>query len=307
MSLLVDESQIDDELAEQLSRKLPLEWTLLQQINKFFKEIARDEAMNFRVFGSAVSLDKYRARLEDILYDHYIKVARLASKDFLDTLKDSVKIGANIKNEYDDELSQKIAIFAATAAAKKASIITQTNQKDFEKAVADAAATEAAARIASQELSNELGEDIDLGINFDDEFEEEFIDELSSRAGTIAKTETHDAFEFGKYAAALSIIIAANLEDDDMVKVWVATMDGKEREAHLEAHLQKRKVDEPFRVGDSKNGYELLDYAGDSNGSAWNVANCGCITVYILNGEIISTEGGERYRGASPEDALLVL
>jgi HK97 family phage portal protein len=61
-------------------------------------------------------------------------------------------------------------------------------------------------------------------------------------------------------------------------KVWLATLDDRTRDAHIQAHGQKVALNETFTVGG-----EELRFPGDPNGSAGNVINCRCAIAPVLN------------------------
>ena len=91
-----------------------------------------------------------------------------------------------------------------------------------------------------------------------------------SRARTIARTEVHAAANYGS-------ISAAEAENQPMEKIWIATPDGRARDAHIAAGGQRRRLDQAFNVGG-----ERLQYPGDSTlgASAAMVINCRCFLRY---------------------------
>lgn len=92
-----------------------------------------------------------------------------------------------------------------------------------------------------------------------------------SRGEMIARTEVHgSAMEAGHTSAGL-----LSESGFEIRKVWLTTLDGREREAHADADGQEVGYDEPFDI----DGEELM-YPGDQNGSAANVINCRCDVIY---------------------------
>ena len=85
-----------------------------------------------------------------------------------------------------------------------------------------------------------------------------------SRRETIASTEV-------VAASSLGSLQAARMFNSYVRKRWLATQDGRTRYAHAAAHLQATGVHDHFIVGG-----ERLEYPGDPNGSAHNIANCRC-------------------------------
>ena len=87
----------------------------------------------------------------------------------------------------------------------------------------------------------------------------------------IARTESHAAAN----AAQITGAKASGVVDK---KEWVAAGGGDTRDAHARADGQVVGIDEPFIVGG-----ERLRYAGDPSGSAENVINCRCATIYLTD------------------------
>lgn len=89
------------------------------------------------------------------------------------------------------------------------------------------------------------------------------------RSRRIARTESHESANNGSYNAARGL---RRVYD----KVWIATPDERVRDAHMEAHKQRRKLDANFTVGG-----ETLMYPGDSTtASIGNTINCRCVLSY---------------------------
>jgi len=68
---------------------------------------------------------------------------------------------------------------------------------------------------------------------------------------------------------------------DRLLKKWLVTEDGRERETHLEmADKPAIPIDDFFEVRNIKGGYDRMKYPGDPSGSAGNVIQCRCTVVY---------------------------
>lgn len=91
-----------------------------------------------------------------------------------------------------------------------------------------------------------------------------------TRAVTIARTEVVGASNAGSYAGVTALGTYGPAR-----KVWLATVDSRTREAHMDADGQAVALDEPFIVDG-----EELEYPGDPAGSAGNVINCRCTLIY---------------------------
>jgi hypothetical protein len=92
-----------------------------------------------------------------------------------------------------------------------------------------------------------------------------------SRAGVIARTETHNAAMSAQH-------MAAEESGFPMRKVWSAARGERTRDDHADADGQTRRLDEPFLVG----GEELM-YPGDPSGSPEQTINCRCVETFIVD------------------------
>jgi len=89
-----------------------------------------------------------------------------------------------------------------------------------------------------------------------------------SRATVIARTETIRASNYGSQAAARGTGLTLN-------KVWLATLDGRQRETHAAANGQTKALDTPYDVG----GWSLA-FPGDPNGPGEETIQCRCTEYY---------------------------
>jgi SPP1 gp7 family putative phage head morphogenesis protein len=118
----------------------------------------------------------------------------------------------------------------------------------------------------------------------------ESIDQLADRVETIMGGRIQSTPET---IARTEVIGAANgatldaWEQADVVegKTWLAALDDRTRDAHVQAHGQTVPIDEPFIV----NGEEL-DFPG-ADGSAENVVNCRCSMTAVLSERKVSQNG----------------
>ncbi len=108
--------------------------------------------------------------------------------------------------------------------------------------------------------------------NIEREIRNEWNTISRTRATTIARTEVVSASNMGSIMGAEQQ--AAEFEVD-MNKLWLATRDGRTRDAHNDADGQAKKMKESFVVAG-----ELLDFPGDPKGSPGNVINCRCAVTY---------------------------
>ncbi len=93
------------------------------------------------------------------------------------------------------------------------------------------------------------------------------------RAERIARTETVSAANAGGHRGAIDSGL-------DMRKFWIASFDGRVREAHDTSQhpelLDPIPMSQPFIVAG-----EALMFPGDPSGSAANVINCRCLEGYV--------------------------
>jgi HK97 family phage portal protein len=108
-----------------------------------------------------------------------------------------------------------------------------------------------------------------------------------TRAVTIARTEVVSAYNG---AASLG---AASLPADVVAgQEWIATRDGRTREAHADADGQTVGIGAAFSVG----GHEMA-YPGDPAGGASNTINCRCTVAFLTPDEFAATEGRSKPMG----------
>ena len=113
-----------------------------------------------------------------------------------------------------------------------------------------------------------------------------FDDNKGFKAETIARTETANAYNFGKYTNAEAFDQANPTLR--VTKTWTPTQDNRTREAHRPGAIEnvqgekKRTVlrEEPFVV-DGERMMRPLDPAG----SAGNVIRCRCVMTFDVKGE----------------------
>lgn len=133
--------------------------------------------------------------------------------------------------------------------AAKVTRITENTRANIRKILATSRRDNLTNRETAKRISTEIGGD-------------------RMRATTIARTETHSAGQRGEFEA----YSAAGVK---VKKEWGSTEDGRTRPDHAAADGQLVEMDEPFIVGG-----EELRFPGDPQGSARNIINCRCVTLY---------------------------
>ena len=94
------------------------------------------------------------------------------------------------------------------------------------------------------------------------------------RAAVIARTETHNAANFGQIEAIKDTGLKARKE-------WISAADDRTRDEefnHVAADGQTVELDASFSISG-----ESLAYPGDPGGSAGNVINCRCATGFVTH------------------------
>lgn len=99
-----------------------------------------------------------------------------------------------------------------------------------------------------------------------------------NRSVVIARTETLGALNASRNDANMAFAEDSN---EELVKVWLATMDTRTRESHRIADGQPRPLGLPFDVG----GFPLM-FPGDPSGPAGEVIQCRCTTLLVPAGEM---------------------
>jgi hypothetical protein len=98
---------------------------------------------------------------------------------------------------------------------------------------------------------------------------------LKYRADGIARTESIRAMNQAQIEASRQAIRAGQVDAAAMVKVWIATSDGRTRDTHAAMDGQEVGVDDPFV---SPSGARLA-YPGDPSAPAHETINCRCTMV----------------------------
>ena len=98
---------------------------------------------------------------------------------------------------------------------------------------------------------------------------------LKHRADTIARTETIASLNAGRNEGIQQLIDAGRITEDQVVKVWDATMDSRTRPNHAVMEGQRRRMGEPFI---SPEGYRLMHPGDASMGAPGEMTiQCRCI------------------------------
>lgn len=145
----------------------------------------------------------------------------------------------------------------------------------------DARANQLAGNVTTttyEAIQAQLVEGVQAGESIDDlaaRIRTLFTQTYAGRAETVARTEV-----IGAYNGA-SMLGAAQLPADVVAGAeWIATRDGRTREAHASADGQLAAIGAAFDIGGA-----AMAYPGDPAGGAGNVVNCRCTVAFLTPDE----------------------
>lgn len=104
---------------------------------------------------------------------------------------------------------------------------------------------------------------------------------LKHRGDTIARTETIASLNAGRNEGIAQLIEAGNITEQQVVKVWDATLDSRTRPTHAAMEGQRKRLNEAFV---SPEGYSLMHPGDSSLGAPGEMTiSCRCVTRYDLD------------------------
>ncbi len=249
-----------------LIRKMDHEARIMRELTKLNNDIVRRSIISFANDGLAFNASLVQSNFQLMLGQHYEKTANTFAKQL------SNKLPADIAVTPDEVsvINQALAAYYVARAVEQAAIITDTNQKNIDRAIFEAQQTrdEDGRPLARRDQAQEVGVNTSR--------------KLKGRQQAIATTETQNAAETAKATEAEVLagnkpsIIAATTATALVDKEWVTVGDENVRDSHVAADSQLRDMSKPFSVEG-----ELLRYPGDTSlgASASNVINCRCSSV----------------------------
>lgn len=172
----------------------------------------------------------------------------------------------NRLTKQEDEIDPIILKYVGTATAENVRNITETTRKKIQADILLGLDTG---------LSNEqIAKNIKKSTAF-----------AQTRATTIARTETHQAMNYGNQEIAKRLGLSRPLKE------WASAMDERARQWHKDINGQRVGIDKPFKIMTPVSGGGVVEkevqYAGDPNGGASNTINCRCFIIYYDEGDII--------------------
>lgn len=116
------------------------------------------------------------------------------------------------------------------------------------------------------------------------------------KAEDLSRTVATGAFNGAQLFSSLA---RQELEGIPLEKVWTATIDQRTRPSHFAADGQRRRLEDPFRVG----GFDL-DRPGDPNAPIQEIASCRCTIIEIEAGDALPSEN-DRQTERGPGDSTV--
>jgi len=301
---------------EDLAKKLKLEKPLAIKTRELLRNLSRDVALTYGATGAVFDAGTYKDDFEGILLPSYRRAEkefgtvlsrqvlptkpgteRLFLRSIFEVLAYNRSIAIEDKiSEYQHKRDKRLRAFTDSEVPKRAGFITETNQKEIDRAIARAVseASESLVPVSRVAIGARAGQI--------------FRDSSLYRGQLIATTEIQNAAEGSKDIEANTMDEEIRpLADDsrvselDRVKEWHTQGDEKVRPSHILADLERKKFDESFLVQG-----ERLMYPGDKSlgASLWNTINCRCSAIYFIDGRIERIRTANQDIGIIPEGSL---
>jgi len=157
-----------------------------------------------------------------------------------------------IKAESEEEFYSQMVVFFDKEIAKKITRVTETVKKNIRATLLNLMNKD------SFSFADAIEYLLNMGLGFE-----------PWRANRIARTEIVTA-------SSQSRLLGAKATGLELNKVWITSIDGRERESHRYADGQIQKIDVDYIVGG-----ERVRYPSDPRSSAKNRVNCRCADAFI--------------------------
>lgn len=250
-----------NEYRQQLVLRNNLEKRLNKQLATLFRKFVRVQLFLYKEFGIYQETTAARTLNEDffpLMLSHYRKIFKAMYKFDEDKYRENIKqdtlvFGRNFNYEklVAEYFRSKALILSGISFSMSNRIKNLINQLEADG-------------ISTTEIARQI--------------EAKFSGITIARAGTIARTETHNAASFANHSYHTTV---SNDLGVKMQKQWLSAQDGRVRPAHAAANGQVVDIDQDFIVDGLP-----MEYAGDPKGGAANVINCRCVIVYGEQGDL---------------------
>ena len=246
------------EYRENLRLYITLTKPLTSRLKKFFAKQSRSAADQYEI-NNIVGREYYEKYWKE-LYSIMEKNAR----SVIDTISIRARNSRLLKAT--DETNLAVYDYTTQQTAQNVTYITETTKAKIQSAVTfgvseGLAVTGVADLIAKSTAFSE------------------------NRAKLIARTETHQAMNYGSYR------VAKTLSLKKPVKEWGSALDERTRHWHRSMNGQRVLIDEnflvftPTKLGGSEERY--MKYPGDILGGGANVINCRCFAMYYDEDDVV--------------------
>ena len=239
------------EYKEQLRLFINMSNNIRRRIRKHFKEYA-DLAEN--LFNDIEEVPK---EYYDEYYSDMLRILSDNAREVIITMGNRLERQRIVKKS--DDIDSVVSSYTTTATAQNVRNITETTRKSIQAEIKLGLETG---------LSNpQISKNIRKSTGFS-----------AKRATLIARTETHQAMNYGNQS------IAKRLGLKKPVKEWASAMDERTRSWHSNMNGVQVGIDDTFKILTPVAGGAIvekqLQYAGDPNGGATNTINCRCFVLY---------------------------
>jgi hypothetical protein len=227
-----------------------LERRLKASVNRELKAAGMSAAHSYPEWENAVAMHVLRmGTILEEFYIHALRVSALHMDEAATKAGYDVEVKAKARNA--DRLGDQMRQWARRESAKKVVEIGRTTRdrikSAIDKGLKEGLSEDEVAKLIARRTGGSVA---------------------SSRATTIARTESHGAAQAGGLMAAKDLGVVRTKE-------WVSAEDERTRETHSEADGQTVGIDDPFNVGDAQ-----LQFPGDPSGPADEVINCRCVMAF---------------------------
>jgi len=246
------------EYKEQLRLFITLSNNVRRKIRKHFKDYGDLAESLFDDIGE-VPNEYY-----DDYYNDMLTILSTSAREVIITMGN--RLHRNRISKKSDEIDPVVVDYIGTKTAQNVRNITETTRKKIQAEISLGVETG---------LSNpQISKNIRKSTAF-----------APYRATMIARTETHQAMNYGNQEVAKRLGLTRPLKE------WASAMDERARQWHKDVNGQRVGIDKPFKIMTPISGGGVaekeLQYAGDPQGGASNTINCRCFVIYYDEGDII--------------------
>ena len=249
--------------ATEETRKMALERRVLPEIRSVFSQMVTEYVAELTDTGAVPNAANFIGEWDAMFLRHYRRVGRVflpnqRRSSFYEAMTETK---AKLTPEQNQSLVSVFSRWSRGFGRQQATLVTETNQKDYV----------AALQQANVDLPNATSTVVAAraGILLRQLFR--------ARDTSIANVQTQAPAEEAKKDEAVALATADGKQEDEIKKTWQTVGDANVRIAHIAANGQQQTGNTAFSVGG-----ESLRYPGDSTlgASPKNVINCRCAAIW---------------------------